>query len=286
MENKFCKCLDQPSNFSERLALEKSKFWTNGQTLRVKFLSGTNSQKEFVKKTCVEWCLYANLKFEFVESGQSDIRITFDESDGAWSYIGTDCSDIPQNQPTMNLGWLDKGVVLHEFGHALGAVHEHQNPNEPIQWNEQQVVKDLSGPPNYWSYDMIKHNVFDRYQFSEVEATPVDSKSVMMYPIPSNWTLNGLGFPGGDELSQVDKDFIGMIYPLSTDTDEPVEPDPTDPVEPTPTGCLDPFKLFNSYKELTKFSKVFLVKLGTELGLDVKKTKVGILNELKIYLKL
>lgn len=284
MGNKFCKCLDHSSN--ERLALEKGKFWTNGQTLKVKFLSGSNSQKEFVKKTCVEWSLYANLKFEFVESGQSDIRITFDEGDGAWSYVGTDCSDIPQNQPTLNLGWVDKGVVLHEFGHALGCIHEHQNPNEAIQWNEKQVVKDLSGPPNYWSYDMIKHNVLDRYQSSEVEASPVDSKSVMMYPIPASWTLNGVGYSGGEELSQVDKDFIGMIYPFTTDTDEPVEPDPTEPEVPNPTGCLDPFKLFNSYKELAKFSKAFLVKLSYQLGLEVKKTKAQILVDLKVYLKL
>ena len=39
----------------------------------------------------------------------------------------------------MNLGWLDdtpvanttaneRGVILHEFGHVLGLVHEHQSP--------------------------------------------------------------------------------------------------------------------------------------------------------------
>lgn len=60
-------------------------------------------------------------------------------------------------------------------------------------------------------------------------------------------------------------------------------PTPT-PIEPT--GCLDPFKLFNSYKELTKFSKSFLVKLSVQSGLEVKKNKVGILLHLKEYLKL
>lgn len=281
MENKFCKCLEPINN--SRLALEKGKFWENGQTLRIKFLSGSTSQKDFVKKTCIEWLLYANLKFEFVESGESDIRVRFD-NDGSWSYIGTDCKNIPQNQPTLNLGWLDKGVVLHEFGHSLGCIHEHQNPNEAIQWNEKQVVKDLSGAPNYWDYETIKFNVLDRYKPNEVEASPVDSKSVMMYPIPASWTLNKVEYPGGEELSQVDKDFIGTIYPFTTDVDEPV--DPIEPVEPTPTGCLDPFKLFNSYKELTKFSKAFLIKLSDQLGLEVKKTKALILGELKVYLKL
>lgn len=61
------------------------------------------------------------------------------------------------------------------------------------------------------------------------------------------------------------------------------EPEPT----PEPTGCLDPFKLFNSYKELTKLSKAFLVKVSILLGIDTeKKTKAKLLVDLKEYLKL
>ena len=98
-----------------------------------------------------------------------------------------------------------------------------------------------------------------------------------------SWGINGKFYmPYSFLLNSNEADDFWCIEEIKI-TD--VTPTP-DPVEPTPTGCLDPFKLFNSYKELTKFSKVFLVKLGTELGLDVKKTKVGILNELKIYLKL
>lgn len=286
MATKFCKCLT-PYSEAPRLALEKGKFWTNGQALKIRFLEGTREQKDFVKKVSVEWTKYANLKFEFIESGEADIRILFDEGSGAWSYIGTDCLDIPQNQPTMNLGWLDVGVVLHEFGHSLGCIHEHQNPNEPIQWNEQQVIEDLSGPPNFWDYQTIKHNVFDRYTSEQVEASSTDRISVMMYSIPAEWTLNGVGYPGGEELSETDKSFIMEMYPTLTDTEEPPV-DPTEPTEPPiPTvGCLDPFKLFSSYKELTKFSKAFLKKLAVQLEIEVKKTKAEILEQLKVYLKL
>ena len=41
----------------------------------------------------------------------------------------------------MNYGWIDadspeeelRSVVLHEFGHALGLIHEHQNPLSGIR---------------------------------------------------------------------------------------------------------------------------------------------------------
>ena len=47
----------------------------------------------------------------------------------------------------MNYGWLTpdsdddelRRVVLHEFGHALGLIHEHQNPEGGIEWNEPAV---------------------------------------------------------------------------------------------------------------------------------------------------
>ena len=47
----------------------------------------------------------------------------------------------------MNLGWIHdsksedelRSVVLHEFGHALGAVHEHESPYASIPWNKEKV---------------------------------------------------------------------------------------------------------------------------------------------------
>jgi len=47
----------------------------------------------------------------------------------------------------MNLGVVDeahiRGTVLHEFGHALGLVHEHQRPKDqqPFEWSKPVVIK-------------------------------------------------------------------------------------------------------------------------------------------------
>ena len=97
-----------------------SKLWMNGSTLRVRFIGGTSAQQAKAKEQAQWWTQFANLKFDFNNAPDAEIRVTFDSSDGAWSYVGTDNQGIPLNSPTMNLGFLDGGTAGHEFGHAIG----------------------------------------------------------------------------------------------------------------------------------------------------------------------
>lgn len=191
------------------------KRWPVGATLRVSFLAGTSEQQDFVRQHSVLWTRHANLKFEFISTGQGDVRVTFDENDGAWSYIGIDAKTIPKNEATLNLGWLDEGVVLHEFGHAIGLAHEHQNPAGGIRWNEAEVIKDLKGPPNSWTEETIRHNVLNKYKHDQVNGTVFDPKSIMLYSFPKEWTLNGFHTEPNEMLSAVDKAFIAsqVMYP-------------------------------------------------------------------------
>jgi serralysin len=163
----------------------------------------------------------ANLTLSFIDRGNADIRIAFQQGDGSWSYLGTMCRQISRQEPTMNFGWLTpdspdeelRRVALHEFGHALGLIHEHQNPNRPIQWNRDAVIRDLSGPPNNWDPATIENNIFKRYDPNEVTSTPTDSDSIMMYPIPQAWTLDGFSADLNSKLSETDKKFIRTTYP-------------------------------------------------------------------------
>src|SRR5262249_35427714 len=157
----------------------------------------------------------------FRNSGDTDIRIAFQQGNGSWSYIGTLCRQIrPQEKPTMNYGWLTPGssddevrrVVLHEFGHALGLIHEHQNPKGGIHWNRDAVIRDLSGPPNNWDVATIENNMFHYYPEGDITGTNLDSTSIMMYPIPAAWTLDGFSTGLNSALSDVDKGLIRTVY--------------------------------------------------------------------------
>ncbi len=190
------------------------KLWINGSTLRVGFMGGSSDQQSIVKNYAPEWTKHANLNFEFTASPNADIRVAFAD-DGAWSYLGTDAKSIPANSPTMNFGWLDEAVVLHEFGHAIGLAHEHQNPDGGIQWNEAAVIRDLSGPPNNWDEATVRHNVLNKYSHDQIHGTEFDSESIMLYSFPAEWTLDGFHSEPNTELSEQDRAFAAgaQMYP-------------------------------------------------------------------------
>ncbi|MFD1611156.1 M12 family metallopeptidase [Sphingomonas tabacisoli] len=209
------------SDSQKKAALVKSSKWAPGSNIRIAFLDGTAQQKALVKQYAVEWITnLANLKFSWVnDPAQSDIRISF-KYPGSWSVIGTTCKTVPKNQATMNFGWLTptvtpaeaRRVILHEFGHAVGLIHEHQNPKGGIHWNKQAVIDDLSGPPNNWDLPTIQHNMFDAYAASEINGTKLDKDSIMLYPIPISWTTDGFSAGLNGQLSATDKTFIKQQY--------------------------------------------------------------------------
>ena len=110
----------------------------------------------------------------------------------------------------VNSWW--RNVLWHEFGHALGLIHEHQNPGGAIPWNREAVIRDLSGPPNNWSLQTIEHNMFEPYAKADTNYTTLDKASIMMYPIPVSWTTNGFSVGLNGDLSPTDKSFIRNQY--------------------------------------------------------------------------
>lgn len=96
----------------------------------------------------------------------------------------------------MNFGWLTpttaddeySRVVIHEFGHALGYYHEHQNPSTNIPWDKEAVYKLYGGPPNNWSKAQVDQNLFRKYSRSISQFSEFDKESIMLYTIPNALT--------------------------------------------------------------------------------------------------
>jgi hypothetical protein len=194
------------------------KAWENGKTLHIRFLNGSAKLQKRVEQGANEWTGYANLKFEFDNSPDAEVRIIF-KDDATWSYIGTDALAVPQDQPTMDLGALlndtlsreeFRKYVLHEFGHVLGLIHEHQNPNAEIPWNREYIYGYLTGPPYNWTKAQIDQNLYSKYQGSY---RPFDPDSVMAYRMPSEYFLHGFEIRGGTQLSEGDKQIARKMYP-------------------------------------------------------------------------
>ncbi|HKP28343.1 MAG TPA: M12 family metallopeptidase [Gemmatimonadales bacterium] len=196
------------------------KTWMNGSKLRVRFLDGTAAQQATARQQARWWTDVANLTIEFGSAPDAELRVAFDPTDGAWSYIGTDCGDIPLNEPTMNLGFLDGGTAAHEFGHAIGLAHEHQNPAGGIQWNEAVVISEMAKSPNFWDEQKTRHNILQRYTANQINGTAFDPQSIMLYFFPASWTLNGIGTEANEVLSDLDKQFIAgaRMYPKTGGT--------------------------------------------------------------------
>lgn len=221
---------NESMSMPERLVLLNSAMFDPGTVITCSFVGGSSSQRQNAIKAAAEITKYANLKFNFLDSGVGMFRIAFNPSLGAWSYLGRQCLSVPKSQPTMNLGFDQAGTYVHEFMHgACAAVHEHSSPNDnPIQWNVEQVYADLSGPPNNWDRATIDSNVISRYSQTQTNGTSFDPNSIMLYAFPRTWTLDGYQTHSNPVLSPTDIAWLRKKYPY------PDAPPP--PVDPTPGG--------------------------------------------------
>lgn len=198
-------------------------------------------------KTIVEQRLQPLVGLNLVfttDINESDIRIIFGPQYGCSSYVGN-TKYVPlalRNEPTMWFGWLDVATVIHEFCHALGMIHEHQNPEEnPIQFNREAVYcyyRTTQG----WDTAKIDQNIINTYKLEQTNGSNFDPQSIMVYPFqatlkctlcePMNdnnsstcgvrylqTTTNGFSVDPVYKLSPTDIKWLGIMYPKNGQRD-------------------------------------------------------------------
>jgi hypothetical protein len=214
-----------------------ARLWDNGAEITYGFMppfSGAPKEQAKVHKIIKEWMLFVNLTFTYVlKPEDAMIRISFSHSEkvGSWSYVARDCLDeaqVAKDKPTMNLGWLDdtkeptkndKGLVLHEFGHAIGLLHEHQSParDEVITLKvEPTIAAYTSGAgPNKWTREDVITQIIKPVNEGEyTNYTDLDTTSIMMYFMPAEMNDQGVEIPPNNALSDYDRAFVLIHYPL------------------------------------------------------------------------
>ncbi|KAA8711167.1 hypothetical protein ALQ64_00770 [Pseudomonas cannabina] len=207
-----------------RMLVAFTKYWARGRTLKILFPKDPPAAlKDPVIEAAKKWLAHINLKFEFVTQGISDIRIGFNEHLN-WSAIGTDALLARQDEPTMEFNINEiyttdlkpsaelTRIVLHEFGHALGAVHEHQHPQANIPWNEP-LLRSLLAQTGLTDEE-VNRNFLDRYEAADYHYSAYDRDSVMHFDIPNGLTLGDFEIINvGKTLSPNDIKVMGAIYP-------------------------------------------------------------------------
>lgn len=219
-------CIDKHLEGEEdenlRSAVIRNKLWTIGQVIRVKFMDSlSNTLRLRIEKAAREWELYGNVRFQFVRRGKAEIRIGLNPKEGSWSYMGRDALYLDSLSKTMNFGWFTdrtpdyevRRTTLHEFGHALGLIHEHQHPLQNIQWNLEKVYTYYAQTQG-WDRQDVDQNLFRKYSSVQTQFCKYDPLSIMHYSVPKQLTLDGFEVRWNVQLSVEDKNFIGRMYPF------------------------------------------------------------------------
>jgi tetratricopeptide (TPR) repeat protein len=239
--------------------------WPNGHTITVAFLGGDSNIRKFIADLAPTWGKYANLKFDFIDpktgtfrewsakdkSYKADVRIAFNH-DGYWSVYGRQSiTAVKPGEQSMNFEpahWDDpracfNGTVLHEFGHAIGFMHEHEHPgaacSSEFRWlddpgyeitfdNNGTFMADRNGRlPGMLSYFATTQGWLPLKTYSQlasIEATqgtvlgPVDVTSIMQYPMDPFLLRTGKASPcyatRNNVLSKGDEDMAQKEYPI------------------------------------------------------------------------
>ncbi|QVW24479.1 hypothetical protein KJF94_02535 [Pseudomonas hormoni] len=212
----------------KRAVNRHTHFWAPGRSLRIAFLNGDQDFKDAVKAAANNWLPHINLTFDFIEGNEGDIRIQ-SEAGIYWSYIGTDAL-LDTDDPTMYLS-PDQHMpeffaanVMHEFGHALGAEHEHLHPEASIPWNKEAVYASWGVNADADENDPKRQAVDERYfnllDASEVNHSTYDPLSIMHYEVRQHWTHGDVKIDLNLTLSEKDKAFMEKAYPYSTAENE------------------------------------------------------------------
>jgi len=189
--------------------------------------------KELLKKYCIiilmeqfQPIIGNNIRFQIdtntsTPSIDYQFRISFVENDCSTYHLPDalnfyDDTNNPSvaTRGTINMGgWFDISTALHELGHAIGLVHEHQNLcGFNYTWKDKEIIYTYYNVVNGWDKAAVDNNMLDYVVDFDTIMSIYDPKSIMMYDLPIFLSLNKIEYNNNVRLSPNDVYYINSIY--------------------------------------------------------------------------
>ncbi|WP_438868853.1 M12 family metallopeptidase [Pseudomonas sp. L1(2025)] len=204
---------------TKRGIADKYRLWPQNSTITIAFMDTSPAHRALIQKHIEKnYAHLINLKLNFVEGTQGDIRISTSAAiAGDWSVVGTGALTVPANEPTMHLDPQNtedifKMNILHEFGHALGLRHEHKHPDRTLEFNLPKIYKLYMQQFNLDKIDVYEQ-ILQKLNPADIIASDYDQKSIMHYNLSRLilWKQQSTGY--NFNLSNADKALLQSIYP-------------------------------------------------------------------------
>lgn len=208
-----------PGRIQKRTIGRFDKLWKPGRTLKISFWEGRapapQALRQAIFTAASKWLPYAYLEFELVDHHpDGDIKIAINHDGNNASLLGTDA--LLATEASMLIGSRPQdphfeASVIHEFGHALGADHEHQHPYGKIPWDREKVYAYYA--TQNISPAEVEKQVLNKLDRAGLLIAPYDRTSIMHYPVPQELTEGDWSVERNLAISSKDKLFMRKAYP-------------------------------------------------------------------------
>jgi hypothetical protein len=201
--------------------------WFPGDEISVAFRNGNEAIKKKVRNAAMSILeeSKANINFKFIEDKENArVRIFFGA--GTVTQVGMGLLNFRNEEANgANLTFLDTNadglanwMILHEFGHVLGMVHEIFHPYKPFSINYDEMWKyyrdRLGSGLNDKAYQQVfDANIGSRFLPNELQYFDFDKDSIMMYEVPPSCNDEGINYSQPGQLSDKDKELLKIFYP-------------------------------------------------------------------------